>query len=122
MTIVQRIRPMTAKTWLRTTAPKPTPSAAQAAVSTGVPSTSQRTSLVDERERDVADGEDRVADPEREPDRGEAEEDAHQQAREHLRGDHAASLRRDDEGRADRAVAELARDRHHADQGGEQCG
>ena len=85
MIIVQRIRPMTAKTWLRTSAPKPTPRAAQAAVITGVPSTSQRTWLGRERERDVADGEDRVADAEREPDRGEAEEDAHQQAGEHLR-------------------------------------
>ncbi len=90
MTIAQTISPITAKTWFATTAPRPTPSAAHAAVIAGVPSTSQRTWLVAELERDVAHREDRVADAEGEPDRGEPEEDAHQQARDHLGGDHAA--------------------------------
>ena len=46
MTIAQTIRPMTAKTWFRTMAPRPTPSAAHAAVMAGVPTRSQITWLV----------------------------------------------------------------------------
>ena len=122
MTIAQTIRPITAKTWFRTTAPSADadrgPRRGHRRRAEHEPEHVARPEL----ERDVAHREDRVADAEGEPDRGEPEEDAHQQARGHLGGDDAGPVRRDDERRSDRAVPELARDRHHSDQRGEQRG
>jgi len=69
---------------------------------------------------DPATRQNRVPDAERDVDRDEPEDDPHEKARDNLGRDHTAAARRDEERGADGPVPELARDRHHADERGEE--